>query len=143
MATRNFWRGYIDAAAKTSWDSEGLVVTAKEREVLKPLARLLEIKVEPYRSGYRIELPRDYEEVLPQVKDRNYLRGWFAARGKRYENDRRLTISGTNVGEFIKTARKYGLRLPPANQPSIDSDMLRVIVTGDRARALVEFLDDK
>lgn len=142
MATRNYWRGYIDAAAKVPWDSSALVITSKEKLILKPLARLLETEVHKYRSGYRIELPKNYEEILPQIKDRNYLRGWFAARGKRYENDKRLTISGANVEEFIRAARKYGLKLPPANQPSIDSDMLRVIVTGDRARALVEFLDN-
>lgn len=144
MSDKSYLRGFIDGGLKDAYDTIRPVVTAKDRKLLKPIAAILETDIESYRSGYRVKVNmKRLDKLLPQKKDRDYLRGWFAARGKRYEGDKRVTVSGTNVQEFVELARSLGLEMPKPSQPSIDSDMMRVILTGDRAKKLIEILDKK
>lgn len=149
MKSKTYWRGYIDSQdGKTHYAmKEWEVVTAPRYETLVPLGKILKVEVEKYRSGFFLVLPNKWHQLLPLVKDGDYLRGWFASRGRIYEDKTgapRLTISGFNVDKFHALVKKlYKIHLPNPGQPSKDSKMKRVIVTGQFAKQLLDILEGK
>lgn len=144
---KSYWRGYIDSQdGKTHYAmQEWEIVTAKRTKTLFPLAKLLDAEIEKYRSGFYITLPSNWTSVLPLVKDLNYIRGWFAARGRIYEDETgkvKLTISGINVDKFHTLVSKLcHIELPLPQLPSKSSKMRRIIVTGQLAKQLLNIIE--
>lgn len=149
IKNKTYWRGYIDSQdGKTHYAmKEWEVVTAPKYETLVPLGKILKVEVEKYRSGYYLTLPDKWHQLVPLVKDVDYIRGWFASRGRIYEDDNgaiKLTISGINVDKFHALVKKlYKIHLPNPGQPSRDSKMKRIIVTGQLAKQLFDIMKGK
>lgn len=140
MTIKTYWRGFIDAQDKTNYEEGGPVVTSEREGILAPLAKLLGEKVHEYRSGYYVPLNKGWEDKLDDTEDKDYARGWFAARGKRYKEPLKLTVSG-QPKPFIRLVKKeLNLDLPKPQKPSSTSKMERVTITGDKALTLNNWL---
>lgn len=147
--TTSYWRGYVDAQgpkahyAMQEWE----IVTSTKSKTLLPLAKLLNVEVEKYRSGFLLILPNKWHTKIPIIRDLDYLRGWFAARGRIYEDEKlkgkvKLTITGSNVAKFHSLVRKLcKIDLPTPQTPSRTSDTKRIIVTGQLAKQLLKIIE--
>lgn len=139
---KTYWRGYIDAQNKTHYLTKDPIVTAERAKTLKPLAEILKTEVLDYRGElFYIVLPKDYKETFPQKYNEHYLRGWFDAKGQVYKDPMKLTICGDGLKLFrSELQKKLELRLPKLQQPSAASKVMRLTITGDKARVALKFL---
>lgn len=138
--TRSFWRGYIDAQGKKDWTSGFPIATAKTRKRLKPLADMLDLPIESYRSGYRIMI-QDIEDSLPSKLNVHYARGWFYARGQKHKDPIKLTVTGREVSKFAELVQNVtNIALPKPMKPSRTSESMRLIITGEKAEQLNDWL---
>lgn len=147
--SKSFWRGYIDSQgpknhyAMSEWE----IVTAAKSKTLLPLSEILKVEIEKYRSGFFVVLPNKWHSKLPLSKDLDYLRGWFAAKGRIYEDPDlkgkiKLTITGINVEKFHTLVGKLcKISLPAPQTPSKTSDTKRIIVTGQSAKQLLSIIE--
>lgn len=138
MSEKSYWRGYVDAQSKTEGDL--VIATSKREKQLEPLAELVKAKVEPYRSGFLVQI-KNVDKYLPQKFDADYASGFFDARGQRYKNPIRLTVTSVHLPQFISLLQKLmKIDLPKPQKPSKTSASMRVIITGDKAEKVDNFL---
>lgn len=146
---RDYWRGYIDAQMAEDWLTKDRIATAKKSKFLQPLADDLsdrlerEIKVEPYRSGFLVRLPKEYLKLYPRnVDEPDYLCGWLDACG-RYDKERnKLTVTGENVNTFIRiVSQHYKIITPKPQYPAKGSKAMRLTMTGSKVHQLLEAID--
>lgn len=140
--TKSFWRGYIDAQNKHDVYTKSPIVTAERAKVLRPLAEILNAKIEPYRGDlFKVDIPERVFAKFPTEKDENYLRGWFAAKGQVYKDPLKITICGNNIEKFRVHLQAFmETRLPRTQQPSKTSEVTRLTLTGEKAREALKFL---
>lgn len=140
MTQQTYWRGYIDAQGKKDIETDNPMASAKTSKALRPLAELLDVSISSYRSGFFIPVG-NIDKKLPQKFDADYLRGWFKAQGQRYKGPLKLTVTAKNIETFLELVQKHlGMDLPKPQKPSKTSKSMRVTVTGDKAKALDDFL---
>lgn len=144
MSEKTYWRGFVDAQCKTIEDNIPVVVSRNEKELL-PLAKILDTKVESYRSGYRIQLPHlDKKLPKPKKQDYDYACGFFDSCGKTYQKPFKITITSLNLEPFTDAVMYFlGESLPKPTRPNNSSQSQRIIVTGAKAQKLKQWLNDE
>lgn len=136
-----YWRGYIDGQNKK--DSNGRIVTAERAKKLVKLAEMLGVEIEDHRGSlFKLSIPeKNFNKRFPQVYDADYLRGWFDAKGQVYKDPLKLTICGEGIEVFRqKLQKQLEVRLPKVQKPSVTSSVMRMTLTGEKARLALKFL---
>lgn len=142
MTTKpTYWRGYIDGQNKR--DSNGRIVTAERAKKLLKLSEMLGVEIEDHRGSlFKLSIPnKNFDKLFPQKYDADYLRGWFDAKGQVYKDPIKLTICGEGLKLFrMELQKQLELKLPLLQKPSKSSDVMRLTLTGEKARLALKFL---
>lgn len=141
VRSEQFWKGYVDSQGKHHFQFPDMVIAqSHDKEFLSSLAKLIERPVQKYRTGYFVEVKK--RDLFIKGKDKEYLKGMFFARGRiTSEDPLKISFTGNAIEEFITLVKKLGdIDLPKPQKPSGRSDSQRIIITGSKAKNLMDFL---